>query len=79
MSGVRNVYSQIIVFMSFLACCGCFGIHVYFAEKNQEINNPDDLANTTPPEDKTEQSAMKREIIFSVPIEHYQPPKDIVY
>ena len=44
MSGVRNVYSQIIVFMVFLACCACFAIHVYFAEKNKEIKNPDDPA-----------------------------------
>ena len=40
MSGVRNVYNQIIVFMGFIGICGCFALHAYLSQRNQEV--PDD-------------------------------------
>ena len=45
MSGVRNVYGQIIIFLGFLGFCGFFGIHVYLSERNQEIKSLIDPTN----------------------------------
>ena len=36
MSGVRNVYGQIIIFMGFLACVFIFIIHSFMAKKHNE-------------------------------------------
>ena len=36
MSGVRNVYGQIIIFMGFLACGFIFIIHLFMAKKHNE-------------------------------------------
>ena len=41
LSGVRNVYGQIIIFTGFLACCLDFAIHVFLAKKHQENKNED--------------------------------------
>ena len=43
MSGVRNVYGQIVIFTGFLGFWGCFGIHIFLIERNKEIKHNDDL------------------------------------
>ena len=42
MSGVRNVYGQIIVFMGFLTFCLIFVVHSFLSKKHQDLRTEGD-------------------------------------